>query len=473
MPRAQDNDMTPYRQRQGFRITRGWAALLVLALALLAGAYWLGPMTTPPPELELVVMDDGRPVVDISARGYVDAREGVLRIPLQLAVRNAGPRPARPQQIALHVPGQFRVATARGRLPGDVAQGVPLRRYVLPVSAPPVAPDAPPVPLPGLDTIWLEPDLPRYYCVARTNNVPEFMPAPQYDPGALAQLQIFYSVRSGGQRSTGLLNVNLDPAQLAVQPAEMPPTFPTVFEEPQAQVPELGALRYGGSRTAWCGDPERPMELYVVTWITAANGRFYVIHVQGEPRKHLYDLNGDGTIELETWDVTGDGRFEARRQARFAVPEFLQPLPQHRDALLPDTVRPDSVWLALFHNAAAGPLRFTRQPQRAVTDEGLPVIAGVPVEPLPPPDSAWLALFLDAQSGPFRFSRGTRPATAEPQPAAEPPPPAAEPSPPPADDVPAAPPVAEPEPEPEPEPVQPQRRAPLGTPVPSRPGSLP
>jgi hypothetical protein len=403
------------RQRLGVRISRGWTVLLVLALALAGGAYWLGPMQEPPPTLELVLLADGEPATAVSVDGVTDAAEGVLRFPVQVALINTGTRAMRPQQIALHVPARFRLASARGRLNGEVAQGVPLRRYVLPVRPPQVEPGAPPMTLPGLDTLWLEPDLPRFYCVAQLSDVPEFVPAPQYDPQALAHLQIFYSVRSGAQRNTGLLDVNVDPRRLAITPAEMPPTFPTTFEEPQAQVPELGALRYGGSRTAWCGDPERPLELFVVTWLTGASGRFYVIHVGGQPRKILYDLNGDDVVELETWDVTGDGRFEARRQARFPVPEFLRPLPSSQpDVLLPDSLRPDSAWLALFRNTSAGPLRFTRRPpERATTPEGVPIVGGVAMDPLPPPDSAWLELFLNTGAGPFRFTRGTRRAPAE------------------------------------------------------------
>jgi hypothetical protein len=477
--------MAHFRQRLGIRITRGWAALLVLALAIGLGALWLGPLRAPPPQLELLAIAGEQALPDVMVRGVVDPDQDGLRFPLQLAVRNAGMQRRQAQQVALHVPGRYRLVTQRGRLSGEVVPGVPLRRYVLDIAAPPFEPGAPPRPLPGLETIWLEPDLPRYYCTAQ-DDVPEFIPAPHYDAETLSDVRIFYSMHSGAQRSTGLLRVRVDPLQIAVTPAAMPPPFPTVLEEPEAQVPELGMLRYGGTRTTWCGDPEQPLELYVVQWLAGTGGRFYVIYVQGQPRKHLYDLNGDGVIELETWDVNGDGRFEARRQARYAVPEFLLPLrDREAELLLADTLPRDSAWLALFRDAAAGPLRFTRPPVRP------PQIAAAPgevpgdltdadaLEPLPPPDSAWLALFLDADAGPLRFSRGRRPAAVEPAatPAAAD---AREPGEPGAPGAPPGVPWAWPAPTATPaqqdtvredtvRPPPPRRRVPIGTPVPTRP----
>ncbi|CAN5857624.1 hypothetical protein BH23GEM9_BH23GEM9_36570 [soil metagenome] len=432
-------DMGHISQRFGIEIGRGWVILFLLAAIIVGAAYGIGPLRPLPPELRLLAVDGEAAVTELAVSGTV-GDEGVLRFPVRLAVQNVGAQAAQPRQIVLNVPGRFRVATQHGRLPGDVTPGVPLHRYVVNVTVPELAPNEPPQTLTGLETIWLEPDLPRYYCTAQNDGVPEFVPAPRFDPEIMSDVQIFYSVHSNRHRNTGLLKVRVDASQLGVEPAAMPPLFPTVFEEPEATVPELGALRYGGTRTAWCGDPEQPMELYIALWETAANARFYVIHVDGQPRKHLYDLNGDGIIELETWDASGDGRFEARRQARYAVPEFLRPLPGRRpDLLLPDTVAPDSAWLELFSNTAAGPLRFAEAEARAAEARAAAARAaaaraaaaaqtaapgsppydtatGMPgerrpfadIEPLPPPDSAWLELFLDAGAGPFRFSRGIR-----------------------------------------------------------------
>jgi hypothetical protein len=296
-------------------------------------------------------------------------------------------------------------------------------------------------------------------------------------------VRIFYSLtsREAARRTTGVLTLRLDPTRLQATPAAMPPVFPTSFEEPEVEAPDLGPLLYGGERRAYCGDPEQPMELFTVVWQTAAGGRFYVIYIDDAPRKHLYDLNGDGIIDLETWDATGDGRFEARREARYAVPEFLVPPPRRRtDYLEPDTVPPDSAWLAVFNEVSAGPFRFTRRPSAvavefgpatdtmpgAVPGAGLPRTAAT--EPLPPPDSAWLELFLDTERGPFRFTRREAPAAApattvpgdEPRQAAEPMEDVPQPEVEPAEEPPAEPPAAAP---------PPRRSVPLGTPVPRRP----
>jgi hypothetical protein len=146
-----------------------------------------------------------------------------------------------------------------------------------------------------------------------------------------------------------------------------------------------------------------------------------VIFVDGEPRKRLYDVNGDGIVDLETWDVSGDGLFEARREARFAVPEFLLPLPPRDPSMIePDPERPDSAWLDLFHRYAAGPARFAEStlvphPVAAVdtlASDSLDASPATPptdvaadLGPVPPETPEFLALFADTLRGPFRFSR--------------------------------------------------------------------
>jgi hypothetical protein len=466
MLRAHGSGMGHFVQRLGISIGRGGVVLILLALVLAGGAYWIGPAWTPPPQLRLVVLTGDSAAEQVSVRGTYDEATQQLRFELPLAVQNLGPRADQPRRVEFSVPGRFAVSTRRGRLTGEVTPGVPLRRYTIELAAPAVQPGAPPRPLQGLDTIWLEPDLPRYYCAEYGDGIPEFVPAPQYDGATMAEVRIFYSLsmRQTQERSTGLLTVMLDPQQLDVTPAAMPPTYPTVFQEPEVEAPELGPLLYRGSRTAWCGDPEQPMELFAVSWATAGGSRFYVIHVRGQPRKHLYDINGDGVIDLETWDIDGDGRFEARRQARFPVPEFLIPLPvQRADLLLPDTVPPDSAWLALFHNVGAGPLRFALDARTAARPSRDPAVASevaATMEPLPPPDSAWLRLFLDTGAGPFRFTRrapvqpprGLTPDVARDTVPGEPP---LEP------DTVAPPDTATPAPRPAP------RQRPLGTPVPT------
>jgi hypothetical protein len=477
--------MGHFVQRFGIQIGRGWVAFFLVVLVAVLAAYWIGPLRPLPPAIELLAVDGEYAVEQLSVAGEYDEAGGLLRFPVPLAVRNVGAREGEPNRLTLSVPARYRVVTPRGRLSGEMTPGVPLRRYLIELPASTLQPGAPPQQLAGLESIWLEPDLPRYYCNTHGNDIPEFIPAPLYDAGSISEVRIFYSIATRGtrERSTGLLTVNVDPSQLQVTPAQMPPTFPTEFEDPEIQKPDLGRLRFVGARTAWCGDPEQPMELYTGVWQAAGGARHYAIHVHGTPRKLLWDLNGDGTIDLEAWDVDADGRFEARRQARYPVPEFLEPLPPRDPEMLePDNTPRDSAWLALFDNRDAGPFRFAGVPgpgQLAAADT-LPgdttyvgaAPTGVALEPLPPPDSAWLALFLDAGAGPFRFTRG-RPAPGAP--VAQPTQPVA-PAAPGATDAPGTAAVPEPEPadtvadEPEPPPPPPRRpapRRPLGTPVPS------
>jgi hypothetical protein len=489
-------------QRFGFHIGRGWVALILLGLAIALAAYWVGPMRPLPPELELLAIDESdRAVTELSVGAEFDEATSSLRFAVPLAVRNVGVQEGRPRRLVLSVPARYRVVTHRGRIAGEVTPGVPLRRYVIDLPADTLPPGGRPRPLAGLDRIWLEPDLPRYYCTTRGDAIPEFVPAPDYEAANIADVRIFYSfaVHDTRERSTGVLTVRVDPDRLQVSPAEMPPLFPTIFEEPETQRPDLGVIRFVGTRTAWCGDPEQPMELYTAVWEGAGGTRHYAIHVHGTARKLLYDMNGNGIIDLEVWDLDGDGYFEARREARYPVPEFLEPLPPRNPELAqPDMLPRDSAWLAVFANPNAGPFRFTqvsppltpseyaaaeaaaaeraaaaaeREAALAAADT-LP--AGVPgvgpptrtaLQPLPPPDPEWLALFLDVNAGPFRFSP-RRPAVAAPTPTT--------PTTPAAPGQPGVAAPAEPAdtvevdtvPEPPPAPRPAPRRVPLGTPVP-------
>jgi hypothetical protein len=480
-------------QRFGINISRGWVLLLLAAGALVLVGYWIGPLRPLPAQLELLVVDGNSAVEQMRAQPR-RTPAGVV-FPVPLAVRNIGAESARPRQLILSVPAQYRLASTRGRLTGEVSAGVPLRRYVVELPAPLLEPAETTQLLPGLDTIYIEPDLPRYYCVTQGLQVPEFTPAPSFDAATLSDVRIFYTFAgtAGPERHTGLLTVQLDPSLLEVSPAPMPPSFTTVLEEPEARAPEMGPLSFGGARAATCGDPEQPMQLYTVLWESMTNGRLYVVFVDGEPRKRLYDLNRDGVIDLETWDASGDGRFEARRDARYAVPEFLLPLPPRDPAMIaPDPESPDSAWLELFYRSTDGPSRFARSDlvahppvvvaadttradtsaagvaaTPATTPAGDPAADLGPVRPATP---QFLALFADTAAGPFRFSprRAQAPQAAPRQPGATPTTPAAptpaQPqtaTPAPADSPQAEP--AEPE-EPAPRPA-PRRRQPLGTPI--------
>ena len=468
-------------QRFGFRLGRGWILLLLFVGAVLLVVSWIGPLRPMPARLELVALSGGTPAEQV-ATSPLRTRTGSVVFPVEVAVRNTGSQTARPRRVALSVPAHLRLATTRGRLSGEVTPGLPMRRHVVELGAPVLAPDSSLHRLPGIDTIYIEPDLPRYYCTTQGLQIPEFTPAPRFNPQTLSDVRIFYSFAGtgGAERHTGVLTVALDPAALDVRPAAPPPTFPTIVEEPEARAPDVGPLSFAGVRRAYCGDPQQPVDIYTVLWETLTGGRVFVLYVDNIGRKRLYDLNRDGIIELETWDGDGDGRFEARRAARFPVPDFLIPLPPRDPEMVrPDPERPDSAWLAMFHDAGRGPFRFA---QSQLAPHPQPVIAaidsaGAPrtvdrsdpaadLGPVPPADERFLALFADTAAGPFRFSDRPRVSTpvqpqaardtATPvrvQPATE-------------QVAPAESPPVEPEPEPEPPPRRPRpRKPPLGTPI--------
>jgi hypothetical protein len=446
-------------QRLGIKVGRGWILFFAVVLAVLLAAWWIDPLRTAPPEVELLAEQDGQLVTALAVAGEVYEAENVIRFPLQLYAQNVGTRPAEPRRVVLSVPGRYRVVGPRGRVAVEVTPGVALRRYVIDVQPVMLGVGGAPQPLPGLEQIWLEPDLPRYYCTTRGDVIPEFIPAPALDPTTISDVRIFYSVhmRNVEGRSTGTLAVRVDPSRLTVTPAPMPAVFPAA-DAASEEMPDLGRLQFRGTRTAWCGDPDQPMELYTAMWEGDGGSRVYSIHVAGLPRKRLYDLDGDGIIDLETWDVDGDGHFDARREARFETPELLIPLPPRNPQLRePITTPPDPQWLAVFTDVSAGPRRFSRfgpPPEAAVADTldaGMPPTArdgAEPTTPLPPPEPAWLELFDDVASGPFRFTRGRAAPPASPDTAQDTLTGAA-----PADTAPPA-------------PAGPQPRRPIGTPVP-------
>lgn len=423
-------------RRFGFSMGRGWVLLLLAAGGLLLVGYWIGPLRPAPAQLELLAVDGSVAVPEVTAEPRRTA-EGSLAFAVPLAVRNVGAATARPTQLVLNVPAQYRLMSTRGRLTSEVHAGVPLRRYVVQLNAPRIEPSEQTMVLPGVDTIYLEPDLPRYYCALQAMQVPEFSPAPSYNAEMISDVRIFYSFQTAGgaERHTGVLAVQLDPSLLQVTPASMPPRFNTVVREPEAPAPELGVVSFAGARAATCGDPEQPVQLYTVIWENRAGARQYVIFVDGAPRKRLYDMNSDGIVDFEMWDAGGDGRFEASREARYPVPEFLLPLPPRDPSMLePDPERPDSAWLDLFHTPGSGFDRFARSdlephPQpvavsdTAAADSAARPPAGAlagPAEratartladpaadlgPVPVATPQFLALFSDTLAGPFRFSQ--------------------------------------------------------------------
>jgi hypothetical protein len=330
----------------------------------------------------------------------------------------------------LHVslPASYRLRSARYELPREVVPGNPLVRYTLPVTASELRPDANPQPLADLDTVWLEPRLDDWYCITMADSIPEFAPAPATNPAQLANVQAFYSVEDAraNVRTTGLLRVRLDPAALARPPRAHPPVYPAETREPFIPGPAMDALTPAGSRTSLCGDPQQPLELFTSTWETTAGGRLLVVYLNGAPRKQLYDLNGDSIVELEMWDGNGDGRFEARRPARFPIPDFLLPERAAEAVAAVDSLASDPTWQQLFHDTTAGPFRFVPdsmlppalRPRPAVLDTVAPPLP-IPtpgVTPSAAPDTAWLRRFNDTAAGPYRFAPNPPPRLYRPPP---------------------------------------------------------
>lgn len=390
----------PYSgQRGGLRASAGVIVLVLIGAALAGLAFWIGPFRPIPAELRLVVQNDSGMATSAAQLPNLGTPQEP-RFALVLGLQNGGGRVARPERVALSVPAAFRLRSNRKELQRESVPGNPLVRYELPIAERQVAPDGSTQPLAPGDTLWLEPILEDYYCTVLADSVPEFVPAPARRPDQLANLQVFYAFREEqpAGRQAGLLQLQLDPAALQNTPAAMPPAFPVTIREPEVPRPELGTLREGGNRTALCGDPQQPLELYTVSWETAGRGRFMVVYVNGAPRKQLYDLNRDSIIELEMWDANGDGRFEAARPARYPIPPFL--LPEAAAVAVAgapsDSLMASEEWQRLFRDTAAGPFRF------------LP-------DSVPPPvlrprvvqsqsDTAWLRRFNNVAAGPYRFA---------------------------------------------------------------------
>jgi hypothetical protein len=420
-------------QRIGLRIPPGIIVVLVILAAVIGAAFWIGPLRPLPPEVQLLASDGThfRPVAALANAGTA----AEPRFPVLLALRNAGRRSAQPAALSLSIPGSYRLRSARYDLVREVEPGNPLVRYTVPVEVGELQPDAPATPLVALDTLWLEPHLDDYYCSTMADSVPEFAPAPRIDPERLADVQAFYSVRDGrvAGRATGMLNLQLEVAALDRPVPPRPPVFPTELREPAVGAPALASLTLAGTRSAPCGDPQQPLELFTSTWETPAGGRLLVVYVNGAPRKHLYDLDRDSIIELELWDPDNDGRFEARRAARYPIPEFLLPERLPEAVLAHDSAAADPAWQLLFHDTAAGPYRFVADSLAppslrtlASADTLAPVADSLPpARALPParvpgaaPDTAWLRRFNDTEAGPYRFATDPPPRLYRPPPPA-------------------------------------------------------
>lgn len=413
-------------RRFGFRLTRGWFALIMIVAVLTAAAFWVGPFRPLPARLQLLALSgDGRyrEYVGIPSK-WADtlpaASEATARFPLILAIQNQGAVSAQPSHLSLNLPARYRITNARGEpLPFRATMGSPLVRYNLPIRSERIDPKRAPAKMPGLDTLWLEPIVPTMYCTAFSDSIPEFVSAPPQNAQVLSRVRMFYSF-SGPRiraRQTGLLTVQVDPNLVKREPSPNPPIFETQVIAPEAPRPPMDSLKYVGQRTTWCGDPGQPMQIGDVLFETRAGGRYFVVYHAGHARKWLFDLNRDSIIELEMWDGDGDGKFESRRAARMAIPSFLMPYTAADTALaeqLADTVASTPQWLQTFYDTTAGVMRFStpaskKMPPAPGAQAPPPATPKAPNVPLDVPanvpvDSAWLQLFNNAGAGVLRFS---------------------------------------------------------------------
>ncbi|HUP88585.1 MAG TPA: hypothetical protein VM100_04520 [Longimicrobiales bacterium] len=418
-------------RRFGFRLSRGWFALIMVVGGLTAAAFWVGPFRPLPARLQLLALSgDGRyrEYVGIPSK-WADtlpaASEATARFPLILAIQNAGAVSAQPSHLALNLPARYRITNARGEpLPFHTTMGSPLVRYNLPIRSAPIDPKRAPAKMAGLDTLWLEPIVPTLYCTAFSDSIPEFVSAPPQNAEVLSRVRMFYSF-SGPRiraRQTGLLTVQVDPNLVKREPSPNPPVFETEVVTPEPVRPAIDSLKYVGQRTTWCGDPGQPMQIGDVLFETRDGGRYFVVYHAGRARKWMFDLNRDSIIELEMWDGDGDGKFESRRTARMAIPSFLMPYTAADTALaaeLADTVPSTPQWLATFYDTVGGVMRFSTPPTKQkptaaqaaqsppnVTPSATPGSPNVPID-VPanvPVDSAWLQLFNNTGAGVLRFS---------------------------------------------------------------------
>jgi hypothetical protein len=314
------------------RLDRSWvfgAALIGVLVLAAVFIRWSGPA---PPIVLLALGPEGefRDTVRLP-REWADTAtrtpDAVARYPIILGARTLGRRAVSPERLSLSVPVRYRLTGPRGgELPVRSEPGSPLITYTLSPELGALEPERLPTMLPAHDTLWLEVVIPAFYCVAVGDSIPEFVPAPPPALGPLSRVRLFYSFEGGDlqDRRTGTLVVGLDTAALARTPPPELPTFPMAIDPGLAQ-PGLGSLERVGARRSACGEPETGMEILSTVWQTGSGGRFITLDYGGTVRKRLYDLDGDGVIERESWAPDGD-EFTATRRARLPIPEFLLPV---------------------------------------------------------------------------------------------------------------------------------------------------
>jgi hypothetical protein len=333
------NSPFPLLKRIRLRFSGAILAVLMVLGGLVFVGVWIGTAPPDPPQLGLVALQQTGRFSDTIGVAPVE-QDGSLRFPLVLAVRNVGIRAATPTAVLLSIPVRFRLRNDAGEpMPFDHTPGAPLARYRVQFEPRPVQPGAQPVVLPGVDTLWIEPWLPDYYCVLNALGVPDFVPAPEYPPALVADVMVYYAFETQRRdpAQTGLLRLQLDSTALRGAPGPTPALFPTEMIRPNTAPPTV-ELAEIGSRTELCGDPDQALSLRSVLWETPSGGRMIIVENAGVPRKRLYDLDRDSIIELVTWDGDADGFFEAQSRARFPIPSWTLPPPPPPPPTPVDTV---------------------------------------------------------------------------------------------------------------------------------------
>ncbi len=354
---------------------------VILALTAGAAAVWaIGPLRPIGGAIELLAFGpDNRFGQEV--RLFADSSAPDIRFPLLLGISNGGTRATVVDTVHVSIPGRFVLLDGTGRpIPGRRDDAGPLVRYTFVGDAEPVEPGTLPAVLPGADRLYLAPAFAGLACRVGPNDRPLLEPAPPYAPEELARVDAFYSIETGSaRRRTGTLRLLFDPdviARLA--------TVDSLNAGPVSTTTDTSALAMNvevGRTDVLCGEPGAGEIITSTVWSTRAGGRVLSLAIRDTARLRLFDVDGDGQIERETWDADLDGRFESWRSVRYAIPAFLLPPPP---VDLPDEAE-------TIDGAAADTTQIAVPP----ADTAPPA----PVRPRPRPDSARVTPRPDSAAG--------------------------------------------------------------------------
>jgi hypothetical protein len=329
--------------------------LLLLGVIIVAGAaVWsIGPIRPFDESVALLALgSDGTFGGDVRL-DPVEAQAAELRFPLILGIQNQGQRAVRPIAAHLSVPARYRLLGKDGApLGGEPGDGGPLVRYTFALPGEDVEPDVLPMVMAGTDNLHLAFARPGITCRLE-NGVPVFAPAPPYPADGLARVDAFWAIETAGssRRQAGTIRFAFDPAHVTPLRAREVSFGPVVVERPNVTLPPALIVALEGVRETSCGEPGRAEPMISTVW-TTPGGRFIILSVRGSPRKQLFDLNGDATVDLEAWDIDGDGEYEARRATSFPIPMDLLPPAIAADSLTVDSLRAADLTI---DSATAGP----------------------------------------------------------------------------------------------------------------------